>query len=135
MKTSTSNSPPTKDEQRTARHINEFASAAHTVAKDVGWWTNAKGRPKRVDVPKLLCLIHSEISEALGGHRRNLMDDKLTHRKMIEVELADTLIRIGDLAGALGLDLGGAVVEKMAFNQTRPDHQAAARRQANGKRY
>lgn len=52
---------------------------------------------------------------------------------MIEVELADAMIRIGDLACYLGLDVGGAVVEKMAFNATRKDHTLEARRAAGGK--
>ena len=65
----------------------------------------------------MLCLIHSEISEAMEGHRKNLMDDKIPHRSMLEVELADALIRICDMAGGLGLDLEGAVLEKLEYNQ------------------
>ncbi|XUM19805.1 hypothetical protein ACRAVF_19255 [Bradyrhizobium oligotrophicum S58] len=37
-------------------------------------------------------LIVSEIAEAMEGERKSLMDDHLPHRKMVEVELADTLI-------------------------------------------
>jgi NTP pyrophosphatase (non-canonical NTP hydrolase) len=83
----------------------------------------------------MLCLIHSEISEALEGHRKNLMDDKLQHRKSIEVELADALIRIADLAGYLSLDLGGAVVEKLVYNESRADHKLANRIQDGGKKF
>ena len=54
---------------------------------------------------------------------------------MREVELADAVIRIFDLAGAYNMDLGGAIVEKMAFNAFRPDHQAAARAAVSGKSY
>ena len=86
-------------------------------------------------VAEKLCLTHSEISEAMEGHRKGLMDDKLPHRPMIEVELADAVIRIADLAGALGLDLGGAIAEKMAFNAVRPDHKPEARAAAGGKAY
>lgn len=82
-----------------------------------------------------LCLIHSEVSEAMEGVRKDLPDDKLPHRKMIEVELADAVIRIADLAGALGLDLGGAITEKLAFNAVRPDHKAEARAAAGGKAF
>lgn len=35
-------------------------------------------------------------------------------------ELADVLIRVFDLAGALGIDLEDAVQSKMAYNKTRP---------------
>lgn len=47
----------------------------------------------------------SEISEAMEGERKSLMDDKLPHRKMAEVELADAIIRIGDYSGAYMIDL------------------------------
>lgn len=63
------------------------------------------------------------------------MDDKLSHRKMLEVELADTVIRVCDLAGGLELDLGGAIAEKLAFNTQRPDHKLDHRQGSGGKSY
>jgi NTP pyrophosphatase (non-canonical NTP hydrolase) len=86
-------------------------------------------------VSNKLALIHSEISEAMEGDRKGLMDDKLRHRKMIEVELGDALIRICDLAGFLGLDLGGATMEKDAYNDVRSDHKEETRKLAGGKAY
>lgn len=67
-----------------------------------------------------IALMHTELSEAVEGIRKNAMDDKLPHRSMEEVELADALIRILDDAGAYKFDLGGAVVEKLNYNRTRP---------------
>lgn len=84
---------------------------------------------------ELLCLVHSEISEAMEGDRKNLMDDKLPHRKMLEVELADALIRIFDIAGAKGLDLGGAIAEKRSYNAVRKDHKVENRIKDDGKKY
>lgn len=71
----------------------------------------------------------------MEGHRKGLKDDKLPHRGMCEVELADTVIRCFDLAGALGYDLGGAIAEKLVFNSTREDHKLEARAAAGGKAY
>ncbi len=63
------------------------------------------------------------------------MDDKLPDRPGVEVELADCIIRILDTAGALNLDVAGAIIEKNRFNRTRTDHTLEARRQAGGKAY
>ena len=125
----------------------ELAYYCHKASADAGWWKDlATGtdfaaevrlgtRLGKALVAEKLCLIHSEVSEAMEGHRKGLPDDKLPHRPMIEVELADAIIRIGDLAGALGLDLGGAIAEKMAFNNARPDHKIENRAAAGGKSY
>jgi NTP pyrophosphatase (non-canonical NTP hydrolase) len=112
--------------------IQKLVDTSHGAAAKAGWWD----KPKTWEtVPRCLMLIVSEIAEAMEGDRKCLMDDKLPHRKMIEVELADALIRIADLAGALDLDLGGAVVEKLAYNATRPDHKKENREKTNGKSY
>jgi len=118
--------------------LNDLVNRAHQAQVDAGWWTDintGEDLHGRRNVGELLCLIHSEISEAMEGHRKNLMDDKLPHRKAIEVELADALIRILDLCGAMGLDLEGAFEEKMAYNKTRADHKLENRRKSDGKRF
>lgn len=114
----------------------------HELAQKSGWWncpvTGEPSTPEYVQqtmIPQKLLLIHSEISEACEGHRKDTMDAHLPHRKAIEVELADALIRIFDLGGALKLDLGGAMAEKMVYNMQRADHKPEARAGANGKRY
>ena len=100
------------------------------------WWRDIEtGEPLERNVGELIALAHSELSEALEAHRKNLMDDKLPHRRGIEVELADCMIRILDTACGLGLDIGGALVEKLEFNKTRLDHTAKYRLQDNGKKY
>ena len=89
-----------------------LTNCCHGVAVASGWWNDpATGKPLDRNVPEMLCLIHSEISEGMEGYRKNLMDDKLPHRPMLEVELADAVIRIADLAGVMGLDLAGAVID------------------------
>lgn len=114
--------------------IEATVKACHGASVAAGWWTDTDLTDIHV-VPTKLCLIHSEISEAMEGHRKGRNDDHLPHRPMIEVELADALIRIADLAGALGLDLGGAVAEKLAYNAARLDHKPEVRAAAGGKAY
>lgn len=117
---------------------NLLAETCHRVARESGWWAEFDMMPeqfKKFYVATKLCLIHSEVSEAMEGQRKDLRDDHLPHRSMLEVELADAVIRIGDLAGALGLDLGGAIADKMEYNMTRPDHRPENRALGGGKSF
>lgn len=132
---------PTPAPYSHAAAINIFAADCHAASRKAGWYTDlATGKALDRNVPEMLCLIHSEISEAMEGYRKSTggkvkMDDKLPHRPNAEVELADAMIRIGDLATFLGFDLGGAIVEKMAFNASREDHKIENRRAAGGKAF
>jgi hypothetical protein len=74
--------------------INALCAAIHADNVVAGWWSDpATGQPKDRNVGEILMLIVSEIAEAMEGHRKSLMDDKLPHRPMLEVELADACIR------------------------------------------
>lgn len=110
----------------------------HGASVAAGWWQDPATGESLLDYPivsEKLALIHSEISEALEGHRKRKPDDHLPHRPSIEVELADAVIRIGDLAGVLHLDLGGAIAEKMEYNARRPDHDLKNRAKEDGKTF
>jgi len=118
--------------------LNAICGDVHTRNRANGWWNDlstGEDITHTRNVGELLCLVHSEISEAMEGHRKGLMDDKLKHRPMFEVELADAVIRIFDMAGAFRLDLGGAIVEKLRFNDSRADHKPANRLKDGGKKY
>ena len=116
--------------------LHEAQKLIHAWNRHVGWWDDCDtDATVEARVPEKLCLIHSEVSEAMEAHRKGLMDDKLKERPGIEVELADAIIRILDLGGALHLDLAGAVVEKFSYNRTRSDHKRANRAKQGGKRY
>lgn len=117
--------------------LNALAYAIHKHNMEVGWWDGAEQYSGEILdkhlIPTKLALVHSELSEALEGFRKALMDDHLPHRSMFEVELADTLIRIFDIAGYFNLDLDSAVAEKRAYNSTRADHTREAREAPGGK--
>lgn len=112
-----------------------LVTACHGRAWNNGWWHDpATGELKQRPVPELLCLIHSEISEALEGFRKDLMDDHLVDRKMLEVELADAVIRIMDMAGGYDMDIAGAIAEKLMYNDKRADHKPENRAKDGGKK-
>lgn len=104
------------------------------------WWKDPKtGELLKRNRGELLMLIVSELAEAMEGHRKNKMDDKLTHFKMFDVELIDALIRIFDLMGEemmiRTVDYDTIFAEKMAFNSIRADHKPETRLRENGKKY
>ena len=94
--------------------LNELANEIVEINRANGWnvtkpedWEN-----ETYKIPALIALIQSEVSEALEGFRQN---DKENFRE----ELADTLIRVLDCAGGLGLDMDEAVRAKLEKNKTR----------------
>lgn len=118
--------------------LKKLVATCHGAAKKSGWWNNLDtGEPLALTqelVGDKLMLIVTEIAEAKEGHRKNLNDDHIPHRPMVEVELADAVIRIADLAGMMGLDLAGAVIDKLVYNKTRPDYKIENRKAVNGKK-
>lgn len=118
-----------------ADNINELVGICFSASYRSGWHTDKDGKLFDRNRAEMLCLIHSEISEAMEGERKVLMDDHLPDRLMAEVELADAVIRIADYCGRFGYDLGGAIVEKLEYNANRADHKRENRELAGGKKF
>jgi hypothetical protein len=124
----------TPDDYVQAQQINELRDDVHKLNSQ--WWRDLQtGAPIERNVGELVMLMVCELAEGIEGHRKSLQDDHLPNRPMIEVELADAVIRILDFAGGFKLDIGGALVEKLRYNSIRADHKAAARLADNGKKY
>jgi hypothetical protein len=93
----------------TSTTVAEFCRDVFADNLTAGWWSDLQtGERIERNVGELLMLITTEIAEAAEGWDMGLPDDKLPHRPMFQVELADTAIRVFDLGGGLGLDLGAA---------------------------
>ncbi|MEN6441366.1 MAG: MazG-like family protein, partial [Syntrophobacter sp.] len=88
-------------------NLKDLSVTAHYIAKEHGWWDVPKS------VPELLCLVHSEVSEALEAYR-------IQDKENFAEELADIIIRVLDMSEGLGVDIQAAVIAKMGKNKNRP---------------
>lgn len=99
--------------------FNKLAADIFAQNKEAGWWDDMNRCPYTT-----LQLVSTEIAEATEGERKNLMDDKLPHRKMGEVELADALIRVLDFGGRYGILAQAGVLGKIPGLDTPYDYTA-----------
>jgi hypothetical protein len=100
------------------------------------WWCDLEtGEPIERNHGELFMLMVSEISEAMEADRTGAMDQHLTHRPGVEVELADLFIRLMDMVHHWDIDFETIVREKIRYNAVRSDHQREARLGESGKRY
>jgi hypothetical protein len=115
--------------QEEAKVIDKVFAKCYHQSRLMGW------HDKLREDGTMIALIHSEISEAMEGLRKDLMDDHLSDRKMAEVELADATIRIADFAVKKNFSIGEAIRLKLLYNVNRKDHQKEVREASGGKKF
>lgn len=108
--------------------IKEYQRQIHTTALEKGWWDPPYNNARDpVQISAKLCLIHSEVSEALEEIR--MAPIHISHIRFrgndgkpegFAVEIADVVIRVLDLSEALGINLEEVMIEKMKYNDKRP---------------
>lgn len=108
-----------------SKSIAEWQREIHQLAVEKGWWSDLE-TGRRVDararIPEALLMVHSELSEAVEEYRRGTLGEYEGEGGKPEgfsIELADAVIRLFDLCGALGIDLEDAIERKHAYNRTR----------------
>lgn len=118
--------------------IADMQRAAHDNAIEKGFY---EGDLADRNVGELLMLITTEVAEAMEAYRKHGTAPWSTYETTgyvgeatiedfeaagipakpegVASELADVVIRVGDMCGYLGIDLDAAIAEKLAFNATR----------------
>ena len=122
--------------------INKLATEIHENAKSKGFFDSER------NIGEMLCLIHSEVSEALEADRKNYYsniseiklkgladknygatfdsDEKFKDvftefvKNTFEDELADVVIRVLDLCAFKGIDIESHIKAKIRYNASRP---------------
>ena len=116
------------------KNMNELAQEIYANAKSKGFYDDGKA----TNTGERLCLIHSEVSEALEADRKNRFttvnmnvvngwtsdEDFVPYFKdnvkdTHEDEMADILIRVLDHCAFKGIDIEAHVKAKMRYNSTR----------------
>lgn len=126
---------PHKKNNMKKETLNELAKKIHENAKNKGFHEGKK------NLGEMLCLVHSEVSEALEADRKNnyflnsiwdikqinntpsdeffKSDYKSFVKDSFEAELADIIIRVLDICAMLNIDIDSFVKANMRNNTLR----------------
>lgn len=92
---------------------NYWVPELNVLAAGIADWRRRKGFATDItNVPEKLCLIHSEVSEALEA-------DRSSDAAGFAEELADIIIRVLDVSHSLGIDIAHHIQAKMLKNEGR----------------
>lgn len=108
--------------------LSDLQERIYKTAKEHGWWDEPR------TFGDIIALCHSELSEALEEYRNgkpmnyvnvgaipsNIPLTFVPKPEGIAVEMADCIIRILDWAEHEGVDMQQILLDKMAYNETRP---------------
>ena len=124
-----------------SKSINDWIDDVHATARGKGWWTPYEAREGALrelsadQVLAKLMLVVSELAEACEAVRVPGFQSIGLRKAWAEnekpegfhIELADAVIRIFDLCGAMGIDLEQAIRDKALYNDTRPQRHGNKR--------
>lgn len=112
--------------KQTVKNLTESANEIFEANRAKGFWDSER------NVGEMLMLVVSELGEAIEAHRKNqMMADKprdiFTNewfkenvKDTFEDEIADAVIRLLDMSGGLGIDIGWHINAKLQYNALRP---------------
>lgn len=91
--------------------LEQLSALIMKQAEEKGFGT----KQEEMNVGEKFAQIHSEVSEAYEAYRFK----KMRGPHSLEEEMGDVIQRVLHLCGALGVDVEGAILDKLAYNKER----------------
>jgi hypothetical protein len=100
--------------------LSKYTAEVRALCTEKGWRNHDQDH--RYAFPAYIALAHSELSEALDAYRDKQWSDTRDDGKPVGVgpELADTVIRLIDMADIWGIDLDAEIQRVLCYGWTRP---------------